>query len=95
MERLMMDTECFSDKEKADFVQGWKDAGGYVGDIGSASPWCCPWLRGNGLIMEVAGTAYEMGREHWSDMEDEVNAFLGKGQKREEGKKTRSYVRIL
>ena len=33
----------YTDEQKEAFIEGWKKAGGYVGDLDSPYPWCAPW----------------------------------------------------
>lgn len=33
----------YTDEQKESFIEGWKKAGGYVGDLDSPYPWCAPW----------------------------------------------------
>ena len=73
-----IDTTKFAEEERDLFIEGWKDAGGYVGDLeaGVDCPWCMPWFSGNGLI-EVTGTEIrDWGRQYWETYKDEVEALL-------------------
>ena len=35
----------FTEEQRDAFVEGWKKAGGYVGDLDSPYPWCAPWTH--------------------------------------------------
>lgn len=73
-----IDTTKFTDEERDLFIEGWKDAGGYVGDLeeGVDCPWCMPWYCGN-VEIEVTGTDIkEWGRQYWQSCKEEVEALL-------------------
>ena len=73
-----IDTTKFTEEEKALFLEGWEQAGGYVGDLeaGVDCPWCCPWEWGSTDI-EVTGTDIkDWGRQHWEDCREEVERLL-------------------
>lgn len=73
-----IDTTKFADEERDLFIEGWKDAGGYVGDLeeGVDCPWCMPWYCGN-VEIEVTGTDIkEWGRQYWQSCKEEVEALL-------------------
>lgn len=35
----------FNSEQEEAFIEGWKKAGGYVGDLDSPYPWCAPWTH--------------------------------------------------
>lgn len=73
-----IDTTKFTEEEQDLFIEGWKHAGGYVGDLeaGVDCPWCMPWYCGNGEI-EVTGTDIkDWGRQYWKACKEEVEALL-------------------
>ena len=73
-----IDTTKFTEKEQDIFIEGWKHAGGYVGDLeaGVECPWCMPWYSGN-VEIEVTGTDIkDWGRQYWEACKEEVEALL-------------------
>ena len=40
---MKVDTSLWSESTQSDFIEGWEDAGEYMGDLDSPSPWCCHW----------------------------------------------------
>lgn len=73
-----IDTTKFTEEEQNLFIEGWKHAGGYVGDLeaGVESPWCMPWYCRN-VEIEVTGTDIkDWGRQYWEACKEEVEALL-------------------
>lgn len=73
-----IDTTKFTDEERDLFIEGWKDAGGYVGDLeaGVDCPWCMPWYWGSNTI-EVTGTDIkDWGRQFWEACREEIECNL-------------------
>lgn len=73
-----IDTTKFTEEERNLFLEGWKHAGGYVGDLeaGVECPWCMPWYCGN-VEIEVTGTDIkDWGAQWWEQCKDEVEALL-------------------
>ena len=71
-----IDTSKLTEEEQDLFVEGWKDAGGYVGDLDTDCPWCCPWDWGNPEL-EVTGTDIkDWGRQHWEACREEIECNL-------------------
>ena len=73
-----------SDSKRDAFVEGWKAAGGYVGDIHSDTPWCAPWFWAAAITVDLDtwiddGTddAYEaLGAAFWQKVGPEVEELL-------------------
>ena len=40
---MLVRVSNFNSEQKETFIEGWKSAGGYVGDLDSPYPWCAPW----------------------------------------------------
>lgn len=40
---MLVSVYDYTDEQKEAFIEGWKKAGGYVGDLDSPYPWCAPW----------------------------------------------------
>ena len=83
--KIYLDTSLLSDEEKSEFIQGWKDAGGYMGDCDSnaPAPWCMPWLHGNTRI-EVPQydlDPCEQGQVHWENSKDEIAELLAQEER--------------
>ena len=65
----------FTDEQKEAFIEGWENAGGYVGDTDSPYPWCCPWELNDEI--EVEGeTLEEMGADWWRQNKAEIEALI-------------------
>jgi len=65
--KTLVNTMSFTDTERADFISGWQDAGGYMGDADFAAPRCTPWYRDDAWI-EVSNEALspqQMGAGWW------------------------------
>lgn len=78
-----IDTTKFTEEEQDLFIEGWKDAGGYVGDLeaGVDCPWCCPWDWCE--TIKVTGTDIkDWGRQHWEDCREEVERLLKEDEER-------------
>lgn len=74
-----IDTTKFTEEERDLFIEGWKDAGGYVGDLeaGVDCPWCMPWYWCE--TIEVTGTDIkDWGRQHWEECREEIEGNLKK-----------------
>ena len=72
---MKVDTSLWSEKAQDDFIEGWEDAGGYMGDLDSPAPFCCPWFYDP--VIDVSGrTAKDMGRSYWRSMKFEVEDVL-------------------
>lgn len=70
-----IDTTRFTEEDQDAFIEGWEEAGGYMGDADSPAPWCCPWY-GESLI-EVTGTdVKDWGRQYWLQCKPEVEAAI-------------------
>lgn len=72
-----IDTTKFTEEERDLFIEGWKDAGGYVEDLeaGVDRPWCMPWYWCE--TIEVTGTDIkDWGAQWWEQCKDEVEALL-------------------
>lgn len=71
-------TTAFSADQQRDFIEGWKNAGGYVDDLGeSPAPWCCPWYYMKEI--EVSGTTFqEWGASWWNQCKTEIEKSLKK-----------------
>lgn len=57
------------------FVDGWLDAGGYIGDFTGPNPWAMPWLFTD--YIDVAGdTPAQWGADWWAQCKQEVLDLL-------------------
>ena len=70
-----IDTTKFTEEERAAFIEGWEEAGGYMGDADSPAPWCCPW---DGVeLIEVTGVDIKgWGRQYWIACKPEIEQIL-------------------
>ena len=67
----VIDPAELTEEQRAEFVTGWIDAGGYMGDTDSPCPWCAPWYWTHDL--EVVGAdPYEWGADHWKSVKEDV-----------------------
>lgn len=73
MTKLYLTTLSNQDKEA--FIAGWESAGGYVGDMDSPTPWCCPWFYADSIDVE-GETLEEMGADYWRQCKPEIEAQL-------------------
>lgn len=75
-EKLRVDTSNFTVEDQKLFLQGWKEAGGFMGDMHTESPFCAPWSRDE--IVELDGEdPVKWGRDYWEEKKEElVNAAL-------------------
>lgn len=70
-----MDTRLFTEEQRGEFIEGWRAAGGYMGDLEeSPAPWCCPWDYASHV--DAAGTPYEMGAQYWEQTRGDVEREL-------------------
>lgn len=71
----------FNSEQKEAFIEGWKKAGGYVGDLDSPYPWCAPWTHT--FYIEVDAESDDpatIGAAWWKECAAEVDAAI-KGEK--------------
>ena len=75
-EKPRVDTSNFTVEDQKLFLQGWKEAGGFMGDMHTESPFCAPWSRDE--IVELDGDdPVKWGRDYWEAKKEElVNAAL-------------------
>ena len=73
-----IDTTKFTEEERVLFIEGWKDAGGYVGDLeaGVDCPWCMPWYWGSTTIAVTGTDIKDWGRQFWEACREEVECNL-------------------
>jgi hypothetical protein len=66
--KTFVNTTSFTDEERAAFIQGWRDAGGYMGDLGSTAPRCAPWYHDEAWaeVSNEALSPQKMGAEWWA-----------------------------
>lgn len=57
------------------FIRGWQNAGGYMDDADSPSPWCAPWTSCDSIDVE-GETLEEMGADYWRQCKPEIEAQL-------------------
>ena len=77
----MINANSFSESQRISFIEGWKAAGGFMGDYSPANSktpaWCAPWNRGE-MIRVSGNDPRRWGAQHWNavqnDMELEILA---------------------
>ena len=63
----------FTEEQRDAFVEGWESAGGFMGDLETPNPWCCPWDWSDEI--EVEGEApEEWGADWWRQNRAEIEA---------------------
>ena len=73
--RQRINTKAMSDEDRDAFVEGWEDAGGYMDDLDSPSPWCCPWYW-QAFITVSGDTPYEWGKDWWKQNKRDIEQAL-------------------
>ena len=73
---IRVDLSTLTEEQKDEFVDGWKSVGGYVGDMDSPSPWCCPWYWCENFATFDGSTPYEWGIEWWKEWEGQIKSEL-------------------
>lgn len=68
---MRLDTTLFTDEERGRFISGWNSAGGYIDDLETSAPWCCPWYWHE--VIEVNGdTPEEWGADWWRQCKPQI-----------------------
>lgn len=71
---IPVDTTCFTDEQKARFVEGWEQAGGPTDDAESDTPWCSPWHWQSVIV--VRGLSFEAwGADWYRQCKPEIDAI--------------------
>lgn len=69
--------KSLTDEQQAAFIEGWENAGGFMGDLETPNPWCCPWDWTDEIEVEVEGeTLEEMGADWWRQNKAEIEALI-------------------
>lgn len=81
-----LDVSNLSQEDQDAFVEGWKDAGGYTGDIEPGvdidTPWCMPWLWRDPVKVDayeltaVPTTMQAWGAAWWAQNRVEIEKTL-------------------
>lgn len=69
---MRIETRHFTDVQREAFIRGWEAAGGYMHDLDSSAPWCCPWTHGSTKINATGNTPEEWGASWWAQCREEV-----------------------
>lgn len=70
-----LNPKTLTEEQRDAFIEGWKKAGGFMGDLDTPHPWCCPWYWTDEI--EVEGeTPEEWGADYWKQCEAEIEATL-------------------
>lgn len=75
MTTIKLNTTTMTEEQRAQFIEGWEGAGGYIGDLGFPDPWCAPWYTKE--TIEVTGdNPKEWGAQYWDQCKDEIERYL-------------------
>lgn len=78
-----LNLKSLTEEQRDDFVEGWENAGGFMGDLETPNPWCCPWDWTDEI--EVEGeTLEEMGADWWRQNKAEIEALIAEDEARAE-----------
>lgn len=70
-----LNLKSLTEEQRTAFIEGWKNAGGYMDDADSPNPWCAPWTSFD--YMEVEGDNFEeMGADWWRQCKAEIESNL-------------------
>lgn len=74
-----LNLKSLTEEQRDDFVEGWENAGGFMGDLETPNPWCCPWDWTDEI--EVEGeTLEEMGADWWRQNKAEIEALIAEDE---------------
>lgn len=75
-----LDMAMLTAEDKAAFVRGWENAGGYTDDRNCQCPpdaiWCMPWTFRYHLNVPACMSMEELGKWWWEECRDEVADML-------------------
>lgn len=70
---MLVRVSNFNSEQKEAFIEGWKSAGGYVGDLDSPYPWCAPWAYRVGIEVDAqSDDPAIIGAAWWKECAAEV-----------------------
>lgn len=70
---MLVRVSNFNSEQKEAFIEGWKSAGGYVGDLDSPYPWCAPWTYRVGIEVDAqSDDPAIIGAAWWKECAAEV-----------------------
>lgn len=70
-----LNLKSLTSEQRDAFIRGWQNAGGYMDDADSPSPWCAPWTSCDAIDVE-GETLEEMGAGYWRQCKPEIEAQL-------------------
>lgn len=70
-----LNLETLTEEQQKAFVEGWKNAGGFMGDLETPDPWCAPWFW-NDEIQVQGETPEEWGADWWRQNKAEIEALI-------------------
>lgn len=71
MTTIKLDTTTMTEEQRAQFIEGWEEACGYIDDMGSPDPWY------TGETIEVTGdNPKEWGAQYWEQCKEEIERYL-------------------
>lgn len=68
--------EIETDEQRAAFIEGYESAGGFMGDLESDTPYCCPWDWERPDLALNARTPTEAGAAFWELIRGRVEEEL-------------------
>lgn len=69
-----LNLKSLTTEQRDAFIRGWQNAGGYMDDADSPSPWCAPWTSCDAIDVE-GETLEEMGADYWEQCREEINSL--------------------
>lgn len=78
-----LNLKSLTEEQRDDFVEGWENAGGFMGDLETPNPWCCPWDWTDEIDVE-GETLEEMGADWWRQNKAEIEALIAEDEARAE-----------
>lgn len=64
-----------TEQQRSAFIAGWEKSGGYMDDLESPNPWCCPWYYEK-QIKVTGEVPEEWGASWWEQCRNEVEQLL-------------------
>lgn len=70
-----IETSALTEEQQAAFIEGWENAGGYIDDLETSCPWCCPWFYAKTIIVD-GETPEQWGASWWDQCKNDVEENL-------------------
>lgn len=90
MIEMTHDTALFSDRQKEEFLEGWKNAGGCTKTLNESSKLLChPWEYSPLIMTPKKSSPYDLGWDYWEKTRKDVkNKSIALRQAKEKMKKS-------